>query len=304
MGSGVSTGRRVPDGAFGQSLPSRSSDSDSMANPVPVAPGIHLGGQSPRRSSQTRPGRARRYPPALRTDRLGPVPSATVGPMMWSLTIPTTWTRSTKRGAAPPWFTSRCTFGRAVTAMTGSFREGILIIHPMRTSISGGYDPSMSGLHPNTTSMDGSAWTLPGRPGSRPFTCSRCSPVPLPGRSQDRPVRPVPSRDCPIEDCDRLAGQWRLYMFRLIDYLSVGICIVGPPHRTELPVSLVDRRHIILCGPDLSDLVSLCQQYLEDDTARRQVARNVREYFDRYLHRDQLSSFYLLQLFKKLNSLN
>ena len=94
------------------------------------------------------------------------------------------------------------------------------------------------------------------------------------------------------------------FTFRLIDYLSVGICIVGPPHRTELPVPLVDRRHIILCAPDLSDLVSLCQQYLEDDTARRQVARNVREYFDRYLHRDQLSSFYLLQFFQKLNSLN
>jgi Glycosyl transferases group 1 len=89
------------------------------------------------------------------------------------------------------------------------------------------------------------------------------------------------------------------FTFRLVDYLALGVCIIGPPHRTAFPVPLVDREQIIHCAPDLSDLVPLCQQYLEDDEARTRVAHNAREYFDRFLHRDQLSLYYLQQFLQK-----
>jgi hypothetical protein len=89
------------------------------------------------------------------------------------------------------------------------------------------------------------------------------------------------------------------FTFRLVDYLAIGVCIIGPPHRTEFPIPLVDREQIIHCAPDLSDLVRLCQQYLEDDDARQRVAHNARDYFDRFLHCDQLASYYLQRFLQR-----
>jgi hypothetical protein len=83
------------------------------------------------------------------------------------------------------------------------------------------------------------------------------------------------------------------FCFRLIDYLAIGACIIAPVHRTVMHVPLVDREHLVHCAPDLSDLVLLCKQYLQDDDERRRITNNARSYFDRYLHRDQLSAYYL-----------
>jgi len=83
------------------------------------------------------------------------------------------------------------------------------------------------------------------------------------------------------------------FCFRLIDYLSIGICVIGPEPRTELPVPMVSGEHIVYCKDDLSDLVSLCRRYLADDDERARIARNARDYFDRFLHRDQLARYYL-----------
>ncbi|MFO0891127.1 MAG: glycosyltransferase [Isosphaeraceae bacterium] len=83
------------------------------------------------------------------------------------------------------------------------------------------------------------------------------------------------------------------FCFRLTDYLAVGACIIGPPHRTAMHVPLVDREHLVHCKPDLSDLVSLCQHYLDHEGERDRITSNAREFFDRYLHRDQLAAYYL-----------
>ncbi len=88
------------------------------------------------------------------------------------------------------------------------------------------------------------------------------------------------------------------FCFRLIDYLSIGVCVIGPKPRTEFPVPLVDGEHIVYCKPDLSDLVPLCRRYLADDRERTRIARNARDYFDRYLHRDQLARYYLHRFFE------
>lgn len=83
------------------------------------------------------------------------------------------------------------------------------------------------------------------------------------------------------------------FCFRLIDYLGIGACIVAPRHHTLLQVPLEDKKHIVFAREDLSDLVELCEHYLTHDDEREAIVRQSREFFDRYLHRDQLAGYYL-----------
>ena len=81
--------------------------------------------------------------------------------------------------------------------------------------------------------------------------------------------------------------------FRLVDYLAIGTCIIGPPHASRLHVPLEDRVHLVYCKPDYSDLEELCTYYLEHSDHRDSLVRNSRRFFDTYLHRDQLAAYYL-----------
>jgi hypothetical protein len=83
------------------------------------------------------------------------------------------------------------------------------------------------------------------------------------------------------------------FCFRLADYLAIGVCVVGPPHGTALHVPLVDGEQIAYTNPDYSDLVEVCERYVQDEAARDRLAANARAFFDRYLHRDQLAAYYL-----------
>jgi Glycosyl transferases group 1 len=80
---------------------------------------------------------------------------------------------------------------------------------------------------------------------------------------------------------------------RLIDYLAVGACVVKPPPSSRLPVRLVDGVHVVYCATDLSDLGDVCAQLVRDEGQREAIARNARDFFDRYLHRRQLAERYL-----------
>jgi hypothetical protein len=100
--------------------------------------------------------------------------------------------------------------------------------------------------------------------------------------------------------CIDLPGQGD-FCFRLINYLAVGACVVGPRPRTVLPVPLVDRVHVAYAKEDLSDLVDLCQFYVENDNAREEMCRNSRRYFDEHLHRNNLTSYYLRSCLDRLN---
>jgi len=84
--------------------------------------------------------------------------------------------------------------------------------------------------------------------------------------------------------------------FRLVDYLGIGACVIGPPLRVEMHVPLVDGEHIVHCAPDLSNLVELCRRYRDDEQECGRVTRGARDYFDRYLHRDQLAAYYLTHM--------
>jgi hypothetical protein len=83
------------------------------------------------------------------------------------------------------------------------------------------------------------------------------------------------------------------FCYRLVDNLAIGSCIVGPAPRSRLPVPLEDGVHMAFCRRDLSDLVERCTWYLEHEEERLRLVRGSREYFDRYLHREQLVDYYL-----------
>jgi hypothetical protein len=87
---------------------------------------------------------------------------------------------------------------------------------------------------------------------------------------------------------------------RLVDYLAIGACVIGFKPRTKFHVPLVDGKHIIFAKPDLSDLTNLCEQFLHNIEQREQIAKNARNFFDQYLHRDQIAAYYLNTFFKRV----
>jgi hypothetical protein len=88
--------------------------------------------------------------------------------------------------------------------------------------------------------------------------------------------------------------------FRLVEYLALGACVVRPRGDVGLHVPLVDGEHIRYCARDLSDLGDLCARLVRDDGERERIARNARDYFDRYLHRRQLAAYYLFEICNRL----
>jgi Glycosyl transferases group 1 len=90
------------------------------------------------------------------------------------------------------------------------------------------------------------------------------------------------------------------FCFRLVEYLAVGACVIAPRPRNQLHVPLVSGEHVVHAREDLTDLVELCERYVEDEQARERVATNARAYFDRYLDRRQLASWYLRSVLDRL----
>jgi hypothetical protein len=83
------------------------------------------------------------------------------------------------------------------------------------------------------------------------------------------------------------------FCFRLIDYLAVGSCIVGPPHGTVLHVPLVDGEHVTYTDPSLANLVEVTAELVADESRRERLASNARDFFDRFLDARQLTAYYL-----------
>jgi hypothetical protein len=100
--------------------------------------------------------------------------------------------------------------------------------------------------------------------------------------------------------CVDLPGQGDL-CFRLINYMAVGACIIAYPHRNILQAPLVDRKHIVYVKEDFSDMVELCEYYLKHGEEREEIARNSREFFDNYLHKDNLVKYYLKSILDRLS---
>lgn len=81
------------------------------------------------------------------------------------------------------------------------------------------------------------------------------------------------------------------FCFRLVEYLAVGACVVAYPHHAAMPMPLADGEHLLFVREDLSDLEEQCERCLHDTDLRSRLTARAQEYFDRYLHRDQLGSY-------------
>jgi hypothetical protein len=90
------------------------------------------------------------------------------------------------------------------------------------------------------------------------------------------------------------------FCHRLVDYMSIGSCIVAYPHQASLYPPLVPGRHIVYCRPDFSDLVEVCHYYLTHEQERQAMIDASREYFDTHLHKDSIASYYLEQIATQL----
>ena len=92
--------------------------------------------------------------------------------------------------------------------------------------------------------------------------------------------------------CIDLPGSGDL-CFRLVDCLAIGACTVRRKGETRLHVPLVAEENIAYCRDDVSDLVDVCAELLTDEPRRTRIANGAREYFDKYLAREQLAAYYL-----------
>jgi hypothetical protein len=101
--------------------------------------------------------------------------------------------------------------------------------------------------------------------------------------------------------CLDLPGNGR-FTHRVAEFLGLGSCLIAPRYPVALHVPLVPNKHYVALADDLSDLVESCRYYLSHDEERESIANAGREYFDRYLHCDQLATYYVRRILQLATS--
>ena len=87
---------------------------------------------------------------------------------------------------------------------------------------------------------------------------------------------------------------------RISEFLGIGTCLVSPRYPTRLPVLLEPAVHYVDIADDLSDLLDACRYYAAHDEERERIARAGQHYFEKYLHCDQLASYYIRTILDRL----
>jgi hypothetical protein len=78
--------------------------------------------------------------------------------------------------------------------------------------------------------------------------------------------------------------------------------MIGPRFTTRLHVPLEPGVHYVAVADDLSDLIEKCRYYLEREDERESIAAAGRDYFDRYLHGDQVGGYLARTILAKLGA--
>lgn len=63
---------------------------------------------------------------------------------------------------------------------------------------------------------------------------------------------------------------------------AIGSFMITQKPQIEIPHDFVDKKHVVHCKDDLSDLIELCQYYLEHEQEREAIAQAGREHFLAY----------------------
>jgi len=91
--------------------------------------------------------------------------------------------------------------------------------------------------------------------------------------------------------CVDLPGRGPL-CFRFVEYLAMGSCIVGWRQGIKFPGPLSDGvQHVAV--DDTPTMIQQCAELLANGQRRRSLGDAARQYFDTYLHRDQLGAYYI-----------
>jgi Glycosyl transferases group 1 len=90
------------------------------------------------------------------------------------------------------------------------------------------------------------------------------------------------------------------FTHRVAEFLGLGTCMMSVRYPTELHVPLVAGIHYVEIASDLADLVEKCRFYLRNEAERERIAKAGQEFFDRYLHCDQLAAYYIRNMLDRL----
>jgi hypothetical protein len=105
---------------------------------------------------------------------------------------------------------------------------------------------------------------------------------------------------CDARVCLDLPGNGE-FCYRLVEYLAVGACIVGPELKTEMPVPLESGVHLVRVPRTLDGLIGWCEQLANDHDLRNRIRRGAEDYFDRYLSLEQLGAYYVDSIWRLVN---
>jgi hypothetical protein len=92
------------------------------------------------------------------------------------------------------------------------------------------------------------------------------------------------------------------FTHRVAEFLGLGSCMISVRFATELEMPLEPGVHYVEVADDLSDLVEKCRYYISHDVEREKIARAGRDFFDRYVHCDQVVSYYVRTMLDRLGS--
>jgi hypothetical protein len=91
------------------------------------------------------------------------------------------------------------------------------------------------------------------------------------------------------------------FTHRVAEFLGLGTCMISLRFATELHVPLVPGTHYVEIADDLSDLAEKVRFYLAHERERDCIAAAGRDYFDNYLHADQIVSYYIRTIVNRLH---
>jgi hypothetical protein len=91
------------------------------------------------------------------------------------------------------------------------------------------------------------------------------------------------------------------FTHRVAEFLGIGSCMVSIRHATILHRPLEAGVHYVEVAQGLDDLLDQCRYYAAHDAEREGIAAAGTDFFDRFVHCDQLAGYYLRTILDRLS---
>ena len=90
------------------------------------------------------------------------------------------------------------------------------------------------------------------------------------------------------------------FTHRVVEFLGLGTCMMSLRLTASLHVPLIPGTHYVVIADDLSDLLMKTRYYLAHEDERKKIALAGAEFFDRYLHSEQLVQYMIRKILDHL----